>query len=130
MKYLPQTVLRCGAIAIVSLGLIATLRAAANSKAGDRPNPKSSEPHPGGERAAEGKAKAEAKKNAAHDKATLQRYDTNRNGKLDPDEVAAMHADKQRGDDKNAGKGRKKTSFACRGARANSNHETHLGTAT
>ena len=92
--------LRCGAIAAISIGLVATIRAAANSRAGDRPNAKASEPRPGDEHAAEGKARAETRKSSPYDKATLDRYDTNRNGKLDPDEVAAMHADKQRGADK------------------------------
>src|SRR6188768_3868037 len=86
MKNLPRTLLRGCAIASVSIGLVATAQAAANPKAGDHPNPKSSEPHPGDVHSAEGKAKAEASKNAAHDKSTLDRYDTNRNGKLDPDE--------------------------------------------
>ena len=88
------------------MGLVATIRAAANSRAGDRPNAKASEERPGDERAAEGKAKAETRRNSPYDKATLDRYDTNRNGKLDPDEVAAMHADKQRGADKKTSKRR------------------------
>ena len=93
---------------MVSVALVAAAQAAANSKAGDRPNSKSSEPHPGDARSAEGKAKADARKNAAHDKSTLDRYDTNRNGKLDPDEVAAMQADKEKSAEKNTSRGRKK----------------------
>ena len=106
MNNLPRTLLRCGAITAVSVGLIAAAHAAANSKAGDRPNPKSSEPHPGDEHAAEGKAKAAAKKSSTPDKSTLERYDTNRNGKLDPDEVAAMHADKKKSANRRGEKGR------------------------
>ena len=107
MKKLPRTLLRGCAIAAVSIGLVATAQAAANPKAGDHPNPKSSEPHPGDAHSAEGKARAEANKNAAHDKATLNRYDTNRNGKLDPDEVAAMQADKEKSAERKPGRGKK-----------------------
>ena len=107
MNILPQTLLRGAAIAAISFALVAAAQAAANPKAGDNPNPKSSEPHPGDARAAEGKAKAEAKKNAAQEKATLARYDMNRNGKLDPDEVAAMEAEKNKPTDKKTGKGKK-----------------------
>ena len=113
MNNLPR-ILRCGAIAAIAFGLVASAHAAANPKAGDHPNPKSSEPHPGDARAAEGKAKAEANKtkaeankNAAHEKSALERYDANRNGKLDPDEVAAMQADKERPEGKKSGKGKK-----------------------
>jgi hypothetical protein len=107
MKNLPTKLWRTGAVIVVSLGLAIAARAAANPKAGDRPNPKSSETHPGDEHAAEGKAKAEAKKNAAHDKSALERYDANRNGKLDPDEIAAMQADKTKPDNKGKGKGKR-----------------------
>ena len=106
MNNLPQTLLRGGAIAVVSIVLVAAAHAAANPKAGDRPNPKSSEPHPGDARSAEGKAKADARKNAAHDKATLDRYDTNRNGRIDPDEAAAMQADKARPAERKSGRGK------------------------
>src|SRR5688572_9875494 len=109
MNNLPR-ILRCGAIAAIALGFVASARAAANPKAGDHPNSKSSEPHPGDARAAEGKAKAEANKKAAHDKSALDRYDANRNGKLDPDEVAAMQADKEKPEGKKSGKGKKSKS--------------------
>jgi hypothetical protein len=107
MNNVPRTLLRGGAIVAISLGLMAAAQAAANPKAGDHPNPKSSEPHPGDERSAEGKTKAEANKKAAHEKSALERYDTNRNGKLDPDEVAAMQADQKKPEDKRTGKGKK-----------------------
>lgn len=101
MKNLPTSALRLTAILAITSSLALTGYGAANPKAGDRPNPKSSETHPGDERSAEGKAKAEANKEkadanreAAPDKSTLARYDANGNGKLDPDEVAAMQADK------------------------------------
>ena len=95
MNSLPKLILRSGAGLAIVLGLAATAQAAANPKAGNHPNPKSAEPHPGDTRSAEGKAKAEANKGAAHEKSALDRYDTNGNGKLDPDEVAAMQADKK-----------------------------------
>ena len=104
MKNLPTSALRIAAILAISSGLTLSTYAAANPKAGDHPNPKSSEPHPGDEHAAEGKAKAEAKKEATPDKSTLDRYDANRNGKLDPDEVATMQADKEKA---KAGKAKK-----------------------
>jgi hypothetical protein len=107
MNNLPRSLLRASAMLVVSFGLAVTAQAAANPKAGDHPNPKSSEPHPGDARAAEGKAKAEAQKNAAKEKADLARFDANRNGKLDPDEVAAMQADKEKPVEKKRGKGKK-----------------------
>jgi hypothetical protein len=107
MNNLPRTVLRYGAIAAIAIGVVAAAHAAANRKAGDRPNSKSSEPHPGDARAAEKKSKAESEKSAAHDKATLDRYDINRNGKLDPDEVAAMQADKRKSAEKKTGRGKR-----------------------
>lgn len=107
MNNLPKSLLRTGAILAVSIGLAVSAQAAPNPKAGDHPNPKSSEPHPGDARAAEGKARAEAQKNAAKEKADLARYDANRNGKLDPDEVAAMQADKDKPVEKKRGKGKK-----------------------
>jgi hypothetical protein len=110
MNNLPKTLLRTAALMAVSLGLSVAVQAAANPKAGDRPNPKSSEPHPGDARSAEGKAKADAARDAAHEKASLERYDANRNGKLDPDESAAMQADKDKPTEKKRGKGKKTTS--------------------
>lgn len=114
MNNLSRSLLRASAMLVVSFGLAVTAQAAANPKAGDHPNPKSSEPHPGDARAAEGKAraaegkaKAEAQKNAAKEKADLARFDANRNGKLDPDEVAAMQADKEKPVEKKRGKGKK-----------------------
>ena len=107
MKNLPNLLLRTTAIVAVSFGLAVTAQAAANPKAGDHPNPKSSQPHPGDTRSAEGKAKAEANKDAAREKADLARYDANRNGKLDPDELAAKEADKDKPVEKKRGKGKK-----------------------
>ena len=107
MNNLPKSLLRAGAILAVSFGLAAATQAAPNPKAGDHPNPKASEPHPGDQRSAEGKAKAEANKAAAREKADLARYDANHNGKLDPDELAAMQADKEKPADKKRGKGKK-----------------------
>ncbi len=100
MKNLPASLLRLALplLLLVSSSLAANARAAANPKAGDRPNPKSSETHPGDHRSAEGKAKAEANKERTPDKSTLDRYDANGNGKMDPDEVAAMQSDKKKGE--------------------------------
>jgi hypothetical protein len=106
MKNLPTSALRIAALLAISSGLTLSTYAAANPKAGDRPNPKSSEPHPGDTRSAEGKAKAAAKKEATPEKSALDRYDANGNGKLDPDEVAAMQADKEKGATKKAKKDR------------------------
>ena len=91
----------------IAIGVVAAAHAAANRRAGDRPNSKPSEPHPGDARTAEKKAGAEAQKGEVHDRATLDRYDTNRNGKLDPDEVAAMQADKRKSADKKTGRGKR-----------------------
>jgi hypothetical protein len=107
MNNLPKLLLRTSAILAVSFGLAVTAQAAANPKAGDRPNPKSSEPHPGDAHSAEGKAKAEANKDAAREKADLARYDANRNGKLDPDELAAKQADQEKPVEKKRAKGKK-----------------------
>jgi hypothetical protein len=107
MNNLPKTLLRTGAMIAVSFGLAVAVQAAPNPKAGTHPNPKASEPHPGDARAAEGKAKADANRESAHEKAELERYDANRNGKLDPDELAAMQADKEKATDKKKGKGRR-----------------------
>ena len=96
MNNLSRTLLRGGAIIAIATGIVAAAHAAANRRAGDRPNPKSSEPHPGDARATEKKAETGSQKSAVHDKATLDRYDVNRNGKLDPDEAAAMQADKRK----------------------------------
>jgi hypothetical protein len=106
MNNLPRTVLRCGAIVAIAIGVVAAAHAAANRRAGDRPNSKSSEPHPGDARAAEKKSGAETKKGEVYDRATLDRYDTNRNDKLDPDEVAAMQADKRKSVEKKTRKPR------------------------
>ena len=103
MNSLPTSILRSAAGFALLLGFTVAAQAAANPKAGDHPNPKSAEPHPGDARAAEGKAKAEANKKEAHEKSALDRYDTNGNGKLDPDEVAAMEAAKK-SDKKTKGK--------------------------
>lgn len=110
MTNLQKSLLRTGALIAVSFGLAVSAQAAANPKAGDHPNPKSSEPHPGDARSAEGKAKAEAARNSAHEKSTLDRYDVNRNGKLDPDESAAMQADKEKPAEKKRAKGKKSSS--------------------
>ena len=96
MKNLPASLLRLCALAVISSGLAVHAGAAANPKAGDRPNPKSSETHPGDHRSAEGKAKADANRERTPDKSTLDRYDVNGNGKMDPDEVAAMRSDKKK----------------------------------
>ena len=87
----------------VSLGLAIAAQAAPSPKAGDHPNPKASAPHPGDARAAEGKAKADANK-AGERKSELDRYDADRNGKLDPDEIAAMEAGKKKPAKKKQGK--------------------------
>ena len=107
MNNLPKTLVRTGAIIAVSFGLAVAAQAAPNPKAGTHPNPKASEPHPGDVHAAEGKAKADANRAAAHEKAALERYDANRNGKLDPDEVAAMQADKDKPVEKKRDKGKR-----------------------
>ena len=114
MNKLPRNSLRLATTLVLVFGLAAVSQGAANPKAGDRPNPKSSETHPGDERAAEGKAKAaenKAKaaenKAKAQDKSALERYDANRNGKLDPDELAAMQADKEKSPGKGKGRGKK-----------------------
>jgi hypothetical protein len=103
MKNLPQSLRRTGAMVAVSLGLAMAAQAAPSPKAGDHPNPKASAPHPGDARAAEGKAKADANK-AAKKKSDLDRYDADRNGKLDPDEIAAMEAEKKKPAKKKKGK--------------------------
>jgi hypothetical protein len=57
-------------------------------------------------RAADGKSKSgEGSPGKKHDDETLRRYDRNSNGKLDPDEEAAMKADQERA--KNEGKKKK-----------------------
>src|SRR5688500_19022062 len=96
MKNLPTSLMRLIALAVVSPALAVHAHAAPNPKAGDRPNPKSSETHPGDHRSAEGKAKAEANKERTPDKSALDRYDVNGNGKMDPDELAAMQSDKKK----------------------------------
>jgi hypothetical protein len=95
MKNLPPSLRRIGVVVAVSLGLALAAQAAPSPKAGDHPNPKASSPHPGDVRAAEGKARADANK-AAKKKSALDRYDADRNGKLDPDEIAAMEAEKKK----------------------------------
>ena len=96
MKNLPASLLRLAALIAVSCNLALNADAAANPKAGDHPNPKSSEAQPGDQRSAEANARAEARKEAAPDKSAIDRYDLNGNGKLDPDEVAAMESDKRK----------------------------------
>ena len=91
----------------IAMGAIAVAYAAANQKAGDHPNAKSSDPHPDDARSAERKSRTESGKSAVHDKATLDRYDVNRNGKLDPDEVAAMQADKRKAAEKKTGRSKR-----------------------
>jgi hypothetical protein len=107
MNNLPKTLLRTGALFAVSVGLAIAAQAAPNPKAGDHPNPKASAPHPGDAHSAEGKAKADANRDAAQEKAALERYDANHNGKLDPDEIAAMEAAKDKPADKKKGKGKR-----------------------
>jgi hypothetical protein len=98
MKNLPTSLLRLITLVVVSSALAVHAHAAANPKAGDRPNPKSSETHPGEHRSAEGKAKADANKGRTPEKSALDRYDVNGNGKMDPDEIAAMQSDKKKGE--------------------------------
>jgi hypothetical protein len=86
MIFRPRMLLRCGALLAIALGFVAAVQAAnSRSRSSDRDAPSSG-----------GRTRPETNKDSKYDRATLERYDTNRNGKLDPDEVAAMRADQQK----------------------------------
>lgn len=77
-------------VGAVALGFVlaAPLVRAANDKGGPGPGSGPGGPGPGG--------KSGGGERPRPDEDTLRRYDRNGNGKLDPDEEAAMKADQQR----------------------------------